>query len=126
MSDGDLPAGSYLASRYRDARRDFETRRVYYEDGRVEAFDGHEWWRVCTFTPAQTAAAKTAIRASGLTTAEDVARDGVHDTAPLSYAWRLDGATGLVTNWAYPARQHPVFLELDHHLDALESAAGAE
>jgi hypothetical protein len=125
MSDA-LPGGAYLASRFRDPHRQREVRRVFHEDGRVTAFDGSEWWTVCTFTPDQVARAKEAVRSSGLTDAQDLADEDAHDVAAVTYAWRLDGESGAVTNWAYPARQHPVFEALDERLDALEAEAGAE
>ena len=117
------PAGAYFATHYRDRRRDIETRRVYYDDGRVEAFDGHEWWRVCQLSPEQVRQAKEAIRASGLASAQDLRAEGVYDTAALTYEWWLDGASGRVTNYAYPARQHPAFEKVDERLDALVTAA---
>lgn len=124
MMDKMLPKGSYLASHYQDERRQLETRRVYYKDGRVEAYDGREWWTVCRFSKAQVERAKAAIRASGLLTAADLTAQGTHDTATLTYAWRLDNKTGQVTNWVYPARSHPVFITLEDQLDALEAEAG--
>lgn len=126
MMDKILPAGSYLASYYQDKRRQLETRRVYYEDGRVEAYDGREWWTVCHFSEAQMAQAKAAIRASGLLMASDMTAKGTHDTAALTYAWQLDKQTGQVTNWAYPARSHSAFTALGAQLDTLEEEAGAE
>lgn len=122
----EAPAGAYFATHYRDGRRGVETRRVYYDDGRVEAFDGNEWWRVCEFSPEQVQAARDAIRASGLLTAQDLSAEGVYDTAALTYAWSLDGRQGSVTNYAYPARQHPAFEKVDERLDALVGAARPE
>lgn len=119
-----LPSGSYLASHYDDRRRQFETRRVYFEDGRVEAYDGQEWWAVCRFSTDQVAQAKAVVRASGLLTATDLTAAGIHDTAALTYAWNLDGQQGSVTNWAYPARTHPAFETLEQQLDELEGEAG--
>ena len=121
-----LPDGSYLASLFRDPHREREVRRVYYEDGRVTAFDGAEWWDVCTFTPEQVERAKEAIRSSGLPEADDVQVGEAHDVAQVTYAWKLGDEGGEVTNWSYPARQHPVFQALDERLDALETEAGAE
>lgn len=121
-----LPEGSYLASLFRDPHRQRETRRIFYEDGRVTAFDGTEWWPVCTFTPEHVERAKEAIRSSGLAEAQDLRDDQAFDVAQVTYAWRLGDESGEVTNWAYPARQHPVFDALDQQLDALETEAGAE
>ncbi len=125
MSESGLPAGSYLASHYRD-RRGYESWRVYYLDGRVDAFDGREWWTVCRFDRAQIEAAQQAVRASGLLTAADMPKGKVHDAARLSWYWELDGRKGSVTNYAYPAHDHPAFLALDERLEKIEAAAGAE
>ncbi len=124
-SSDEPPEGSYLASRYRDVRRRLETRRVYYEDGRVDAFDGRDWWTVCHFSPDQVVRAKDMIRESGLLTAPDMTAEGFHDTATMTYTWQLDGQHGSVTNRAYPARDHPAFVALEERLDALEVEAGA-
>lgn len=123
MSERFPPEGAYFATRYRDSRRGLETRRVYYDDGRVEAFDGKEWWRVCELTAEQVRRAQEAVRASGLRDADDLSAAGVHDAATLTYAWALDGKRGQVTNHAYPARQHPAMSALDAALDPLVDAA---
>jgi hypothetical protein len=107
-----------------DRRRNVETRRVYYDDGRVEAFDGKEWWRVCNFSDEQVQQAKEAIRVSGLMDAQDMTSKGVYDTATLTYSWSFNGRQGSVTNFAYPARKHPAFEKLDARLDVLVDAAG--
>jgi len=129
--NGTLPDGSYLASLFRDPHREREVRRVYYEDGRVMAFDGTQWWQVCTFTPEQVGRAKEAVRRSGLPEAQDISDEQAFDVAQVTYAWQLGDesgqvTSGQVTNWAYPARQHPVFEALDEQLDVLETEAGAE
>ena len=116
-----LPEGSYLASLYQDKRRNFETRRVYYEDGRVEAFDGKEWWTVCRFSNDQVTQAKTL--AVELTKAQDLRSEGIYDTASLTYAWRVNDTTGQVTNWAYPAKRHPIIKALETSLNELEAQA---
>jgi hypothetical protein len=121
-----LPDASYLATWYVDPHHQLETRRVFYEDGRVEAFDGQEWWTVCRFSAEQVERAKEAIRGSGLMTATDLVAEGIADTAVLTYAWRLDGQSGRVANRVYPARSHPVLAALDRRLDELEAEAGAE
>jgi hypothetical protein len=121
-----LPDGSYFATRYLDPHQQLETRRVFYEDGRVEAFDGREWWMVCHFSADQVNRAKEAIRASGLLAAGDLTAKGVYDTAVLTYGWRLAEEAGRVTNWAYPAYSHPTFEALNARLDALEAEAGAK
>ncbi len=122
----DAEADSYLASDYYDPHRRLHTRRVYYEDGRVAVFNGRAWRTVCQFSPAQVEQAKAAVRDSGLLTAANLeAPADLHDTAALTYTWRLDGGQGQVTNRAYPALTHPVFAALEERLDALEAAAGA-
>ncbi|MBI5880278.1 MAG: hypothetical protein HZB53_21720 [Chloroflexi bacterium] len=121
MIDDVLPADAFLATHYHERR--IETRRVYFNDGRVDAYDGAAWWRVCDLTADQVRQAQAAIRASGLLTARDMSAGGVYDTATLTYAWSLDGQAGSVTNYAYPARKHPVFEALDRALDALVDAA---
>jgi hypothetical protein len=118
------PEGNYyLASHYQDKRRGFETWRVYYDDGRVEAYDGQAWWTVCRFSESQIDQAKAAIQASGLLSASDLTAANIHDTASLTYTWRWAGQSGSVTNWAYPARTHPVFETLEAQLDSLEAEA---
>jgi hypothetical protein len=116
----------YLASHYWDRFQQLETWRVYCEDGRVEAFNGQEWWTVCRFSPEQVARAKAVIRSSGLLDATDLTDSTVYDAAQLTYHWRLDSAQGSVTNWAYPACTHPVFEIIDRQLDALETEAGSD
>jgi hypothetical protein len=117
---------AYLTRAYVDPTTNTRTRRVWSADGRVAAFDGREWWTVCTFTAAQVAQAKAAIRASGLLTAADLAAPAnLHDAADLTYTWRLDGRTGQVTNHAYPALAHPAFAALEERLNALEDEATA-
>lgn len=118
----DLPGGAYLATHYRDARRGVETRRVYYEDGRVEAFDGKEWWTVCTLAAAQVAAVKQAVSGSGILQAADLHAPAIRDTARLTYAWRLAGGSGSVTNYAYPAQKHPAMAAIDRLVDPIVSA----
>jgi len=117
----ETPGGAYLATRYREPR--IETRRIYFADGRVEAYDGAAWWHLCDFTPEQVRQAQAAIRASGLMGAADLPAGDTHDTAALTYAWALDGQSGRVTNYAYPAARHPAFEALDRVLDALVGAA---
>lgn len=127
----EMPAGShqvayYLANHFHDAHRRRDVWRVYFEDGRVDSFDGDEWWTVCTFTSEQIERAKEAIRRSSLLKASDLTADNVYDAASVTYIWNLDDESGRVTNWAYPALSHPVFQALDEALDALETEAGAE
>lgn len=124
MTDELLPAGAYLAWRYVDAHRAIDRRQVYYDDGRVEAVDNDERWLLCRLAPDQVAAAKAAIADSGLPAAADVTAEGAHDTAPVTYAWRLDGDEGQVTNAGYPAVGHPEIARLDAALADLEEAAG--
>lgn len=117
---------AYLTREYVDPAGGRQTRRVWTDDGRVAAFDGREWWTVCTLTAAQVARAKAAIRAAGLPTAADLAAPSdLHDAADLTYRWRLDGRTGAVTNHAYPALIHPNFVALEECLNTLEDEASS-
>jgi hypothetical protein len=116
-----LPQDAYLATIYYDWRNKIVTRRVYYNDGRVEAFDGKEWWFVCQFNSAKIEKARTAILQSGLTTAADLSATDIHDAAILRFTWRIGDKEGIVTNWAYPAVDHPVFEKLEEELEKLET-----
>ena len=115
-----LPPDAFLATRYFDPQRNFITRRIYYDNGLVEAFDGNEWWTVCRFTPSQTEIAKKSIIESRLSTTDDLINASVYDPAVLTYAWRIHGKEGIVTNWAYPAVEHPAFEKLETELDEVE------
>jgi hypothetical protein len=121
MSD-DLPEDGYLATHYCDSRTSVETRRVYYEDGRVEAFDGKEWWPVARLAGPQIEAVKQAVRESGIMQASDLNEPGVRDTAELTYAWQIAGQAGSVTNYAYPAKKHPTMTALDRVVDPIVNA----
>ncbi len=114
-----LPANAYLATCYVDERNSVVTRRVYYDNGLVEAFDGKDWWTVCNFSPAQVNKARQAILKSGLTQASDLFIEDVYDTALLTYAWRLNEKEGEVKNFAFPAQDHPVFEKLEAILEKL-------
>jgi hypothetical protein len=116
-----LPEGAYLASKYFDPFNHLVTRRIYYEKGNVEAFDGKEWWTVCFFNPLQVKHAKEYIVNSGLKDASDLRSEEVHDAAMLAYAWRINNLEGVVTNWAYPAVDHPAMEALEQALDNLAS-----
>lgn len=120
-----LPDHAYLATQYLDRQGGVETRRVYYDDGLVEAFDGKEWWTVCRFSPEQVQAAKDAVLVSGLPAAKDLSEHNIHDTAELRFSWRIGTEGGVVTNYAYPAIDHPVFNQLELELDKLETVATA-
>jgi len=124
MTNHAVPEGSYLVCHYHDAQRGEDTWSVYFEDGRVEFFDGYDWSLVCRFTEEQVRQAKEAIRSSGLSTAADLTADDVFDTAAVTYAWSADGQEGIVTNWGYPAEIHPAFDALEEELDRLEAEAG--
>lgn len=115
-----LPAGAFLATRYLDQQRNFITRRVYYENGSVEAFDGNEWWKVCHFDHLQTQQAKKTIIQCGLISGKDLVDTEVFDAAALTFAWRINDKEGVVTNWAYPAVDHPVFEKLETELEVIE------
>lgn len=117
------PDNSYLGIRYRDAHRGIETRYVYYEDGRVEAFIDDKWLALCVFNTEQIAQAKSLIRSSGLLEVADISAEGFYDTASYVYHWNLDGQSGSVVNAAYPAKSDPAFRTLERGLDELESLA---
>ncbi len=117
------PNNSYLAMRYQDAHRGIETRYVYYEDGRVEAFIDDEWLTLCVFNTEQIAQTKSLIRSSGLLEVSDISAEGFYDTASYVYHWSLDGQSGSVVNAAYPAQSDPAFRTLERDLDELESLA---
>jgi hypothetical protein len=120
-----LPDGAYLAWRYVDSRRDIDRRQVYYDDGRVELREGADVSHAFRFNPEQVQAAKAAVIDSGLPASVDEAGDDVHDAAPLTYAWRVEGEDGSVTNAGYPATKHAAIERLEAALAALEEAAGA-
>jgi hypothetical protein len=119
----DVPAEAYLATHYEDIRAKVETRRVYYNDGRVEAFDGKEWWSICQLAAAQVIVVKQAIRDSGIMHAADQGTGNIKDTAALTYAWHIGSNKGSVTNFAYPAKKHPAMVALDRVIDPLVEAA---
>lgn len=114
-----LPPHAYLATLYHDWRNNVLTRRVFYTDGRVEAFDGQDWWTVCEFLPEEVRLAQQAILNSGLPEAKDLEAGEIHDTAVLTYAWRLMGREGMIRNYAYPALDHPAFELLETELEKL-------
>ncbi len=116
-----LPTTSYLATQYWDRPRNFITRRVYYEDGKVKAYNGKEWWLVCEFSQEQIKKAKALIWDSRLASAKDLKNAHIYDTASLSFAWNLGEETGMITNWCYPAVNHPIMEQLESALDELEN-----
>ena len=120
-----LPPDAFFGTRYYDQSRDFITRRIYYTNGRVEAFDGKQWWTVCRLMSLQIELAKQAVVESGLRDAKDLTASGVYDAAMLTFAWRLSNQSGMVTNWVYPALDHPVFEKLEEELDKLENMANS-
>jgi hypothetical protein len=116
----------YLLQRYVDGRRRYEKQRRYHGDGRVEIVEGEDSRVRWHFDADQVAAAKEAIRASGLCGADDLERPAdTNDTAALSHTWWLDGEEGTVTNRAYPAERHPAQDALAERLRELERAADA-
>lgn len=125
--EGRVNEDLYLLQRYVDGHRGYEKQRRYHEDGRVEIVDddgARLRWR---FTSEQVAAAKDAIRASGLMDAEDLERpDDVRDAATLGHTWRLAGEEGTVTNRGYPAVRHPAQEALAEALRTIERAVDAD
>lgn len=102
-----LPTGAFLSIHYLDRPRDFHTWRVYYEDGRVDIFDGKAWWQPRRLTADQVAQVKQALRDCGLLTASDLSGEGIHDAAPITWHWRVEDRRGKLVNAAYPAKTHP-------------------
>lgn len=114
-----MPKKSYLAVRYLDHRRKYESWVVYYEDGRQESYDGRKWWLDCKLGRKAIAEIKAAIRKSGITRARNFGRGLAKGTATLVYFWRLGRRGGKLTNSAYPAREHPEVKRLEKALDAI-------
>ncbi len=61
---------------------------------------------------------------SGLPDATDRARGDAHDTAAITYWWRVAGRQGTFVNAAYPVEQPPEIDRLEARLAELEEAAG--
>ena len=116
-----LPADAFLATRYFDQPRNFITRRIYYNDGYVRAFDGNEWWTVCHLSGNEIKSAIIAIKKSGLMSAKDLVVENCYDTALLTFAWCIDKQKGMVTNFSYPAVEHPPIEKLEEELDKIEA-----
>lgn len=102
-----LPSGAFLSIQYADRRRNFTTWRVYYEDGRVEVYDGQSWWQPARLTAEQISQIKQKLADCGVFTAPDLSAEGIHDTAPITWRWRVDDQQGQLVNAAYPAKSHP-------------------
>jgi hypothetical protein len=119
----DISSDSFFMTEYVDRHRGILLRDVYYKDGRVLAFDGQTWREAFRLSGEQVAHAKAGIQASGLLVMDDLTADDVADTAAYTYAWRMDGQAGHVTNWAYPASSHPAFDTVDALLNELEAEA---
>ncbi|MQA27861.1 MAG: hypothetical protein GEU94_20925 [Micromonosporaceae bacterium] len=124
MSTELLPVGAYLAWWYVDSHFGVTRSQIYYEDGRVEALEGDERTELCRFTSEQVAAARQAVVSSGLPASADSPADQMHDAAPLTYAWRLGGEEGSVSNVGYPATRHDAIDRLEAALADLEEDAG--
>ena len=119
-----LPERAYLATWYQDLRTGINTRRVYWDDGRVEAFDGENWRAVCHLTDEQVDYARKAIAQCGLLSLQNLeARPGIFDTALMVYAWRIGGATGSFANHLYPAVLPEETENLEHTLYDMEAQA---
>jgi hypothetical protein len=118
-------APAYLATRYEDRRRRLVIERRYLESGDVVIVRDGEPELRCRFTPDQVAAAKAAVRASGVAGLADVPRGDHHDTATMRYRWRLggDGGDGELVDRAYPAVVPDELDRLEAVLDELEAAA---
>ena len=115
-----LPTGAYHGSRYRDARRDLHTWSLYYDDGRIERFDGRGWRLACRLSPAEVSEAKLHIQQSGVFTAPDVKAGKTYDAAKITYLFRIGGRVQEVRNRSYPAVRHPAMDALNAKLYSLE------
>ena len=95
---GGLPDGAFLAWRYVDGQRGIDRGQIYWDDGRVEALEDTTSELVCTFDRDQVEAARRAVVDSGLPDATDRARGDTHDTASITYWWRVAGRQGTFVN----------------------------
>lgn len=123
--DDVLLEGSYLAAYYFDKHRGLKTRRVYYRDGRVMAYNGESWWQVCMLSEEQMALLKQTlidIEPSSLVDLTE-ADATVYDAAQISYGWTVGDVQGLITNYLYPAQFHPVMDHIEEKIDQLEAEA---
>ena len=112
-----LPQNAYFASYYLDEKIPFCTRRVYYENGDVMAYDGIEWWQVCRFSPHSIVQLKEFIVSLNLKNAGSlVNKNEVQDAALLTYAWNIKDDVGMLQNECYPAKEHPLMVALDNFL----------
>lgn len=118
-----VPEDAYLAWWYVDGRSAVRRSQVFHGDGRVELIEGDGRTTLCTFTPAQVAAAQAAIVDSELAASGDIGT-GVHDAAAVTYWWRVGDSEGQVTNAGYPVTRHDAIERLDAALAELEEAAG--
>jgi hypothetical protein len=121
---GGLPDGAFLAWRYVDGHRGIDRAQIYWDDGRVEALEDDANELVCTFDGDQIEAARRAVLDSGLPDATNRARDDAHDTAAITYWWRVAGRQGTLVNSAYPVEQPAEIERLEASLAELEEAAG--
>ena len=119
-----LPDGAFLAWRYVDGHRRIDRGQIYWDDGRVEALEDTTSELVCTFDRDQVEAARRAVVDSGLPDATDRARGDAHDTAAITYWWRVVAGTGRSSTAAYPVEQPPEIDRLEARLAELEEAAG--
>lgn len=97
----------YLSTKYTDSHRRLTTERVYYNDGRVRVFDGKEWKLAHCLTQDQVQQLQDAIERCGVMTGEDIPKGDAYDTAVLRWRWNINGKTGELVNYAYPAFKHP-------------------
>ena len=119
-----LPDGAFLAWRYVDGHRGIDRGQIYWDDGRVEALEDAASELVCTLDGDQVEAARRAVLDSGLPDATDRARGDAHDTASITYWWRVAGRHGTLVNAAYPVEQPAEIDRLEARLAELEEAAG--
>jgi hypothetical protein len=97
----------YLHTRYHDGFRKLTTERIYYIDGRVRVYTGKEWRLAHWLSAAQIQHLQETLIHCGVTTGENIQNGDAHDTATLSWRWKLNGQSGELVNYAYPAFKHP-------------------
>lgn len=113
----------YFSTKYVDSHRKLTTERVYYTDGRVRVYDGKEWKIVHCLSPDQVQQLQFAIESCGVMTGEDIPKGDAYDTAVLRWRWNINGNSGELVNYAYPAFKHPAMDCGYEKLREIEAAA---
>ncbi len=115
-------AGLYLRTRYEDPRRGEVRQREYADDGDVWVVVNGDRSLWCRFDPDAVTAARRAVAAADLASADDIAATG-HDLATMTYEWRVEGSSGRFVDAAYPAVVPDEIDALEEALLRLEEAA---